>query len=92
MSLTYEWDPEKAASNARKHGVTFEEASTAFRDPRSLTILDTDHSLQEDRYVLIGLSHRLRIVVVVHTVPGDNVRIISARLANPSERGTYAQG
>ena len=91
MSFTFEWDPNKAASNARKHGVTFEEASTAFRDERSVTISDPGHSEFEDRYVLIGRSAQLRILVVVHTERGDNLRIISARNANSSESRTYAK-
>ncbi len=91
MSLTFEWDPNKAASNAKRHGVTFKEACTAFLDLRSMTIADPDHSHFEDRYVLIGLSAQMRILVVVHTDRGDNVRIISARVADSSERRTYVE-
>lgn len=91
MSLNFEWDEQKAASNRRKHGVSFDEAATAFGDPFSLTIDDPGHSDEEDRFVLIGESFRRRLLVVVHTTRGDNLRLISARLAKPSERRTYDQ-
>ena len=64
MLLTFEWDPEKALENERKHGVTFEEASTSFADIGSLTVLDPDHSESEDRYVLLGMSANGRLLVV----------------------------
>lgn len=66
MSLEFEWDARKDASNRKKHAVSFEEAATAFADPRSLTVPDPDHSLEEDRFVLLGLSYRGRLLVVVH--------------------------
>lgn len=66
MGLTFEWDRRKAASNRRKHDVGFEEASTAFGDPFSITIPDPGHSEDEDRFVLIGGSFRGRLLVVVH--------------------------
>ena len=91
MGLIFEWDQEKAADNARKHGVTFEEATTAFADPLSLTILDVQHSETEKRYVLLGRSLRDRLLVVVHTERGDNIRIISARSATKRERRTYEE-
>ena len=75
----FEWDRDKAASNAEKHGVSFIEAITAFGDPLSLTIADPDHSVVEARYVLIGRTRRDRLVVVVHTEHGERIRIISAR-------------
>jgi uncharacterized DUF497 family protein len=65
--LNFEWNPAKAASNREKHGVSFEEAATAFGDPLSLTIYDPDHSFGEDRYVLLGLSENHRLLVVSHT-------------------------
>ena len=90
--LTFEWDAKKAAANAEKHGVTFEEAATAFGDPLSITIDDPDHSEEEERFVLLGMTHRARIVVVVHTEEGgDAVRLISARLATRRERKDYEQ-
>lgn len=90
--LTFEWDGNKAAANAEKHGVTFEEAATAFGDPLSITIDDPDHSEEEERFVLLGMTHRARIVVVVHTDEGgDAVRLIRARLATRRERKDYEQ-
>jgi uncharacterized DUF497 family protein len=91
MALTFEWDQKKAASNLRKHGVSFEEAATAFGDPLSLTIPDPDHSLDEDRYVLIGESQMERLLVVAHTERSDTIRIISARLATRGERVSYEE-
>ena len=86
------WDPRKAAANLRKHGVSFEEAQTAFYDERALLIDDPDHTTNEDRFVLLGLSARLRVVVVVHAyLDRQNViRILSARRGNRSERGLDA--
>ena len=92
MELTFEWDADKAAANAVKHGVSFEEASTAFGDPLSITVADPDHSIDESRFVLIGRTVRDRTVVVVHTERGDNIRIISARLATRRESKDYEQG
>ena len=87
--LKFEWDPQKAKSNIEKHGVSFEEASTAFRDPLSLTIDDPLHSVGEERMVLVGMSHKNRLLVVVHAEIGDNIRIISARKAIKKERNNY---
>ena len=89
--MIFEWDVEKGEANARKHGVSFEEASTAFGDPLSVTIHDPDHSDTEDRFVLIGMTHTGRLVVVVHTDREDAVRLISARFAVPRERRAYEQ-
>ena len=92
MALTFEWDPAKALENEREHeGVTFEEASTCFSDLLSTTIYDPDHSDTEDRYVLLGISAQGRLLVVVHTERGDNIRIISARPANGREAEQYTQ-
>lgn len=91
MLLTFEWDPEKALENERKHGVTFEEASTSFSDISSLTIHDPEHSDTEDRYVLLGISANGRLLVVNHTERGDNIRLISARPANRREAAKYPQ-
>jgi hypothetical protein len=90
--IRFEWDPAKAAANARKHGVGFEEAATAFSDDFALVIDDPDHSDQEDRLVLLGLSAMSRLLVVVHAVrpAKDVVRIISARKAVKAERVIYA--
>jgi hypothetical protein len=86
MALQFEWDPQKARSNVQKHAVTFDEASTAFRDPLSVTISDPLHSEDEDRFVLIGYSHRGRLLVIVHTYRNHHIRLISARPATKRER------
>lgn len=91
MSLRFTWDPAKAAANLRKHGISFMEASTAFADPLSITIPDPDHSVSEERFVLIGLSHRQHLVVVAHVQRGDLIRIINARPATRRERKTYEE-
>jgi uncharacterized DUF497 family protein len=92
MPLSFEWDEKKARSNATKHGVRFDEASTVFGDALSLTIPDPAHSQTEDRFVTLGRSHRGKLLVVVHTGRGDNIRIISARPASRRERRTYEEG
>jgi uncharacterized DUF497 family protein len=89
--MRFEWDPDKAEANRRKHGVSFEEASTAFGDPLSLTVGDPDHSQEEERYVLIGTTFRGRLVVVVHTDREGATRLVSARMAEPRERRRYEQ-
>jgi uncharacterized protein len=87
--VEFRWDPIKARQNRHKHGVTFAEATSAFRDPLSTTIADPDHSAAEDRFVLIGRTVAGRLVVVVHVDRRDHVRIISARLADKGERQAY---
>ena len=87
--LSFEWDIKKAESNERKHGITFDEASTVFADSLSLTIHDPLHSEDEERFVIIGGSHKNRMLTVVHTERGDNIRIISARNATKNERSYY---
>jgi uncharacterized protein len=82
---------EQDKTNLAKHGVSFEESSTVFGDPRSLTIPDPVHSRLEERFLTIGTSHRAKLVVVVHTERGDNIRIISARRASRGERRTYEE-
>ena len=92
MALGFSWDPRKAASNERKHGVSFEEAVTAFGDPLSLTVSDPEHSESENRFVLLGLSANSRLLVVAHVERGDDIRLISARLASRRERIDYEEG
>ena len=92
MRVIVEWDSTKARRNLRKHGVSFEEATTLFTDPLSSTIEDPLHSEDEDRFVIIGQSIQGRILVVVHTDRGDKIRIISARVATASERKQYEKG
>ena len=92
MGLAFKWDAKKAAANLQKHGVSFEEATSAFGDPLSLTICDPQHSGDEERYVLVGLMERHRLVVVAHTEEADTVHIINARPATPTERRDYEEG
>ena len=89
--MNFEWDPKKAASNTTKHGISFEEASSAFGDPLAHSIPDPLHSHDEDRFVLMGQTNTGRLAVVVYTDSQETVRIISARLAKPSERRRYEQ-
>jgi uncharacterized DUF497 family protein len=89
MPLTFEWDLRKARSNFAKHGVGFEEASTIFGDRLSLTIVDPEHSISEERYITMGRAFNDKLLVVVHTDRGNNIRIISARHANRRERKFY---
>jgi len=92
MPLTFEWDPLKARSNLAKHRVGFEEASTVFGNPLSLTIPDPEHSETEERYVTMGIAFTGKLFVVVHTDRGNNIRIISARRASRRERKSYEKG
>ena len=87
--IIFEWDRQKAKTNFEKHGITFDEASTVFKDNLSLTIDDPLHSYDEERLVLIGMSYKNRLLVVVHTEREDSIRIISARKAVKRERRYY---
>ncbi len=87
--LIFEWDEKKAYQNIKKHGISFEEAVTVFGDPFSITIYDPLHSEGEDRFVILGMSNKNRILVVVHTDRDDRIRIISARKATKKERKQY---
>lgn len=89
MLTGFEWDEAKAASNARKHRVTFEETVTAFDDPKAITLDDPEHSEHERRFVTIGCSSRGRLLVACHCDRLDRVRIISSRMANRRERSYY---
>jgi len=91
LSLQFEWDEKKANINRRKHGITFEEASTAFGDELSITIDDPIHSDDEDRLILIGQSKLLRTLIVVHVERRDVIRIISARKATKKEQKFYEE-
>ena len=90
--MHFEWDPKKAAANRCKHGVTFEEASSALRDVFSATAHDPDHSDDEERFVTFGVSSQGRLLTVAHTNRGNAIRIISARLATNIERQIYEEG
>lgn len=85
----FEWHQAKAEANVQKHGVGFEEAVTVFWDENALLIADPEHSDDEDRFILLGISERLRLLVVVHCERGSNIRIISARQATRNERRQY---
>ena len=89
--LRFEWDPAKEQANRRKHKVSFQEAESVFADERARILDDPDHSEAEDRFVVLGLSSRFRVLVVVHTYRGyeDVIRIISARRATRAERAYY---
>lgn len=91
MGYEFEWDSEKAESNARKHGVTFDEASTVFGDPLSLLRHDPDHSAAEQRYLLLGMSNRRRLLVVAFAERPPRTRLISARRASRPERRSYEE-
>ena len=92
----FEWDPEKAQSNLKKHAVTFEESATVFKDPNALSLFDPDHSENEDRWITLGLSEKTRLLVVIHTFLEKNdgtvmIRIISSRKATKQELLTYGE-
>jgi uncharacterized DUF497 family protein len=85
------WDPEKARRNREKHGIDFEEEATVFRDPLLLVMPDLEHSQDEERWLTLGRSTRQILLVVAHTEDERTIRIISARKAEPKERGQYEQ-
>ena len=89
--LQFEWDKSKATANVKKHGISFEEAKSVFVDERAKLIADPDHSYDEDRFLLLGYSSTLRLLVICHCYrSGDNViRIISARKADKREARNY---
>lgn len=89
--MNFEWDPRKAATNRRKHGVSFHEAATVFGDPLALTYNDPDHSISEQRFITLGASNVGRLLIIAHADRGENIRIISARKATPRERNQYEQ-
>jgi uncharacterized protein len=91
VALKFEWDPEKAAKNLTKHGVSFQEAETVFGDALGRITTDPRHSVEEERYVLLGVSHRQRLLAVMFADRGEAIRLISARRATPRERRDYEQ-
>ena len=92
-SLRFEWDSRKALANIKKHGISFEEARSAFYDEQAKLIEDPDHSVDKERFILLGLSFSLRLIVVCHCYRGDDgvIRIISARKATTHETKSYKQ-
>lgn len=91
--IHFEWDSAKSQSNLAKHGIDFEEAKSVFSDEFARVIYDENHSSSEDRFVILGMSEKLRILVVVHCFRQDDevVRIISARKATPNEQKQYKE-
>ncbi|MGH8507119.1 MAG: BrnT family toxin [Gammaproteobacteria bacterium] len=90
--MEFVWDPRKAATNLRKHKVSFEEAATALKDTLSITGVDPDHSIGEFRWLTFGVSDQGRLLAVAHTEEDDVIRIISARTATNVERVLYEEG
>lgn len=89
--MNFEWDPKKSLRNRVKHAVTFEEAVTAFGDSLSITVPDPDHSIQENRFILVGMSDQGKLLVVAYVERGEKARIINARLASRRERRNYEE-
>lgn len=89
--MNFEWDPGKAQSNLRKHGVSFPEAATVFGGDSAVTVPDPDHSDDEDRYITIGWSGPGRLLMVAHTDRDNRIRIISARELTPREQRAYEE-
>ena len=92
MPYQFEWDAHKAAANLRKHGVSFDEAVTAFGDRLSILLPAPDHSAREERYLVMGLSTRARLLVVAFVERPPRTRLITARLATKRERHDYGEG
>jgi uncharacterized DUF497 family protein len=90
--MEFEWDNNKVITNLQKHGVSFAEAATVFGDPLSITFPDPDHSINENRFVTIGLSTAGKIIILSHTDRGDRIRIISARKTTRKEQKFYEEG
>ncbi len=90
--MEFEWNPDKAVINLRKHNVSFSEATTVFEDSLSVTFPDPDHSIGENRYIIIGMSGSENLLVVSHTDRENRTRIISARKATRQERRFYEEG
>ncbi len=91
MSQRFEWNTTKASLNLKKHGVSFEEASTVFDNPLFITFLDEEHSIDEERYITLGLSKMNNLLLIAHTDRGGVIRIISARKATNNERRFYEE-
>jgi len=91
VGYTFEWDPRKAESNRRKHGVAFDEGSTVFGDPLAILLRDPDHSVGEKRYLLLGMSNRRRLLVVAFAERPPRTRLISVRRATRQERRRYEE-
>ncbi|MCU0238465.1 MAG: BrnT family toxin [Pyrinomonadaceae bacterium] len=90
--MLFNWNPKKAKSNLKKHNVSFEEATTVFASPLADTFDDPDHSVEEQRFIIIGYSKNDRLLFVSHTDDGEKIRIISAREVTQNERQQYEEG
>jgi uncharacterized DUF497 family protein len=92
--MKFEWNPDKAAANLKKHGISFAEAETVFYDEFAVQFFDESHSEQEDRFIMLGMSSRANLLIVCHCEreSGNVIRIVSARKAVPSEARHYARG
>ncbi|BDA71041.1 hypothetical protein RIVM261_065360 [Rivularia sp. IAM M-261] len=90
--MEFEWNEDKAAKNLSKHSVSFEEAKTVFDDPLYVDFYDPDHSVDEERYLIVGESNRRRLLIVSYTERGNSIRIISARVVTRAEREVYEEG
>ena len=90
--MTFEWSARKAAENLKKHGLSFEDATSVFLDPLAITFPDPDHSAEERREITIGTTMRTQVIFISHCERGEQIRIISARPATRSERKQYEEG
>ena len=92
-NVKFEWDEEKSIENQRTHGVSFEEAGTVFQDPNASVYFDEDHSVKEERFIIVGFSIKIRVLMVVHCLreEGEIIRIISARKATKKEIQEYEE-
>ena len=93
-SISFSWDNQKNSANRKKHGISFEEAQTVFFDEKAVEFFDPDHSETEDRFLMLGISYRLRVLVVCYCLRKDDteIRIISARKATKKEQKVYTGG
>jgi uncharacterized DUF497 family protein len=91
VAVVFEWDPNKPSANVQKHGVTFEEAAAVFRDDFSVTAADPDNSIDEERFITVGMSSQNRLLMIAHAERGERIRIISARPLTPRERRQYEE-
>jgi uncharacterized DUF497 family protein len=90
--VEFEWDRRKTARNLARHGVSFQEATSVFDDLLSITVSDPDHSGEENRFIIVGQSHRGRLLIVSHAERGGRIRLINARELTRTERNVYEEG
>lgn len=90
--MEFEWDRRKTARNLARHGVSFQEATSVFDDLLSITVSDPDHSGEENRFIIVGQSHRGRLLIVSHAERGGRIRLINARELTRTERNVYEEG